>query len=131
MGFHRFIQAALSRKTIKIFGDGRQSRDFTFVADIVAANLQAAERGMAGGIYNLGGGSRIMLRDALKILEGELGLKMKLKFEKSALGDVERTAADTTRARREFGFQPGARLAEGLSTQIAWHRKMREEGLLP
>lgn len=130
MAFHRFIGAALAGRPIRIFGDGRQSRDFTYVADIVSANLAAASRGRPGMIYNLGGGTRTPLCDALKILERQAGCRLKLIHEKRARGDVERTGADTRRARRDLGFRPRTTLAEGLAAQIAWHRRMVQEGIL-
>lgn len=131
MAFHKFIECALADKPIRIFGDGSQSRDFTYIADIVSANIAAAVRGKSGAVYNLGGGSRILLRDALKILEKAAGRKLNLKFETKALGDVERTGADTRLARSDLKFRPGTNLARGLAAQIAWHRQMHEEGILP
>ena len=131
MAFHRFIEGVLSGRPIKIFGDGRQSRDFTFVDDIVSANLAAGYRGREGRVYNVGGGSRIVLREALDILESQIGRKMDIRYETSALGDVERTGADTTLARRDLKFKPATNLADGLAAQIAWHEKMRKEGILP
>ncbi len=130
MGFHRFIQSALQRRPIRIFGDGRQSRDFTFVSDIIDANLAAARRGKPGAVYNLGGGSRIVLREALGIIEKKAGVPLKLSFERKVNGDVDRTDADTTRARREMGFKPRTGLGDGLAAQVAWHRRMRAEGVL-
>lgn len=131
MAFHRFMESALSDRPIRIFGSGRQSRDFTYVDDIVSANIAAGEKGREGAVYNLGGGSRIMLIDALKILEKAVGKKLQLKREQTALGDVDRTGADTSLAKKEIGFRPQTTLAEGLRAQAAWHRKMREEGILP
>ncbi len=130
MAFHRFIGAALAGKTIRIYGDGRQSRDFTFVADIVAANIAAAGRGKPGGIYNLGGGSRVRLQDALDTLAQRAGVKIRLKRETKAQGDVDHTSADTSAARRDLKFRPVTTLADGLAAQISWHRRMMEEGVL-
>lgn len=130
MAFHKFIAAALEGKPIRIYGTGRQSRDFTFVSDIVSANVAAAIGGQCGGIYNLGGGTRVILRDALRILERQLGRPIRLVFEEHARGDVDRTGADTSRARRDLLFRPKTNLAEGLAAQIAWHRQMRAEGVL-
>lgn len=131
MAFHRFIAAALAGRPIHIYGNGRQSRDFTFVDDIVSANLAAATRGKDGAVYNLGGGSRVILRDALRILEQQAGRRIDLRYETKARGDVDRTGADTREARRDLGFNPKTTLAEGLSAQIEWHRNMRAEGILP
>lgn len=131
MAFHRFIQCALTNRPIRIFGNGRQSRDFTFIDDIVSANIAAALRGKPGAIYNLGGGSRVVLRDALDLMGRRAGCRLDLRYETNALGDVERTGADTSRARREIRFSPRTTLSDGISAQIAWHRAMRQEGVLP
>src|SRR5918911_374260 len=73
MAFHRIIESALEGEAFELYGDGRQTRDFTYVADVVDATLAAAERGEPGGIYNIGGGARTSMREVLDILRAELG----------------------------------------------------------
>ena len=65
MAFHRFIRAALTGQPITLYGDGEQTRDFTFVADVVAADVAAGDRGRPGAVYNIGGGSRVSVNDVL------------------------------------------------------------------
>src|SRR5204862_1603957 len=65
MGFHRFLRAALAGDPITLYGDGEQTRDFTFVADAVAATMAAGDRGTPGGVYNIGGGSRVSINHVL------------------------------------------------------------------
>jgi nucleoside-diphosphate-sugar epimerase len=124
MGFHKFIEALLDGRSITIHGDGKQTRDFTFVADIVEANVRAAF-GDALGVFNVGGGSRVTLLDVFALL-GELsGIEPRLVHGPVQAGDVSHTWADCSRARGELGFAPTTTLREGLAAQLAWHRSLR------
>jgi nucleoside-diphosphate-sugar epimerase len=123
MAFHRFIAALLAGQPIAVYGDGRQTRDFTFVGDAVAANLAAADRGTPGGVFNIGGGSRVPLREVLDLLLSLIG-QGEVRYEARQHGDVTHTWADTTRARAELGFAPAVGLAEGLERQVAWQRQV-------
>ncbi len=121
MAFHRFIKSGLTGGTISIYGDGLQTRDFTYIDDIVAANILAAERAPTGSIYNLGGGSRISLREVLTIIETLLdGRKLNVRFDARQYGDATHTGADTTRARNELHFEPTVKLTSGLAEQAKW-----------
>lgn len=120
MAFHRFIKAALQDKEITLYGDGDQTRDFTYVEDIVAANLSAAAQGRPGGVYNLGGGSTISVNGVLSMLGKILDRPVRVKRYDEQKGDVRHTYADTSRAREDLGFQPKTPLAEGLAAEAAW-----------
>lgn len=122
MGFHIFIKALLQGASINILGDGTQTRDFTYVGDIVRANLLAAEKPVEGEIFNIGGGSRRSLMDVLKILETVSGIQPKLEYRPVEKGDVKDTWADTTKARSLLGFAPQTDLAEGLMQQYEWEK---------
>lgn len=122
MAFNRAIDAAMGGRDFTVFGDGLQTRDFTFVADIVDGTLAAAEHGRVGGCYNLGGGSRISMREALDIIRGEAGA-LTVRHEESQRGDARDTAADITRAQQDLGYQPTRSVAQGLEEQVAWHRE--------
>lgn len=122
MAFSRFIVAALSGDRIEIFGDGAQTRDFTYVSDAVAANIEALAYDGADRIFNIGGGSRASLLEVLEIIRGEVGGALKIDFKERARGDVRDTWADTARAARELGFKPHIGLAEGVRNEIAWYR---------
>lgn len=121
MAFHRFTRALLEGRPLTVYGDGEQTRDFTFVSDIVAANLAAAERGVPGGVYNIGGGSRVTLRHCLDTLMAIIG-QGRIDYQATQHGDVRHTFADTGRAREELGWQPQVTLEEGLRRQVAWHQ---------
>ncbi|MCW2923161.1 MAG: UDP-glucose 4-epimerase, partial [Thermoleophilia bacterium] len=119
MAFHKFAKAALEGTPIGVFGDGHQSRDFTFITDIVAANRAAMDRlatgETTGGTYNLGGGSTVTVREVIELLGEILGSPVAADFGDTQPGDVRHTSADTTRAREALGFEPKVQLAEGLA----------------
>lgn len=121
MAFNRFIRKALLDQPITLYGDGDQTRDFTFVDDVVEANIQAASRpGVEGGVYNIGGGTRASVNEVLQILGGLMGRPIKVHTEETQKGDVRHTYADTAAARRDLGFDPKVGLQEGLRREIEW-----------
>jgi nucleoside-diphosphate-sugar epimerase len=123
MAFHRFARAALQGDEILIYGDGEQCRDFTFIDDIVSANIQAVEAPTAGAVYNLGGGTQSTVNQVLDVFAQHLG-PLKVKRVERQLGDARRTSADTTKARTEIGFSPKVNLGEGIAREIAWMREI-------
>jgi len=120
MGFHRFLRAALLGEPVNIYGDGEQTRDFTYVEDIVSANIAAAIQGIPGRVYNIGGGSRVSLNKALAMIERVSGCRLRREFDPVQRGDMRHTFADTTLARTDLGFEPRVRLEEGLAAENAW-----------
>ncbi|WAS91513.1 NAD-dependent epimerase/dehydratase family protein [Nannocystis punicea] len=125
MGFHRFIEAALDGHAIEVYGDGLQTRDFTFIDDIVDANLRAAEADVVG-VFNIGGGARVTLRHVLETLQGLVG-ELRIDSHARAAGDVLDTWADTGAA-AAIGYAPRTCLHDGLAAQVAWHRERRARG---
>jgi len=124
MAFHRFCRALLRREEITVFGDGRQSRDFTYVDDAVEANVLAWRRPGAQGVYNVGGGSQVEVLEAIRILEGALGVPARVSFEARALGDPLRTRAENRRLKEDFGVVPRVAIAEGLPREAEWARSL-------
>jgi nucleoside-diphosphate-sugar epimerase len=123
MAFDRFCRAALDGSPITVYGDGWQTRDFTFVEDVVRGTRRAAETAeAAGNVYNIGGGSQISLRRALELLEEIAGHSLDIAYDAVQAGDVRDTAADTTRARVELDFVPEWEFARGLEAQFQWVR---------
>ena len=123
MGFQRFLTAVRDGKPITVYGDGEQTRDFTFVGDIVAANLAAAERGRPGSVYNIGGGSRVTLNHVLELIGKVTGRKVTIQREPDQKGDMRHTYADTAAARRDLAFNPKVSLENGLDQQYRWLTK--------
>jgi UDP-glucose 4-epimerase len=127
MAFRRFCQAVVCGHAIEVFGDGRQTRDFTYVGDIVAATRAAASAQVARGrVFNIGGGNRTSLRCALEVLAGVAGRPLDVRYGERESGDVQDTGADTSRAAAELGFSPSTSLREGLAAELAWVRAREE-----
>jgi len=125
MGFHKFINAWLAGETIKVFGDGEQTRDFTFIEDIVQANVLAMAEGKTG-VFNIGGGSRVSLNGVLSTLREVMGLPgAQVAHVGTEAGDVTHTWADCSRAHTELGFAARTKLREGLAAQVEHQRRMR------
>jgi nucleoside-diphosphate-sugar epimerase len=122
MAFNRFIRAGLAGQPITLYGDGEQTRDFTFVKDIVAANLAAGDRGTPGAVYNIGGGSRVSVNQVLDIIGRLVGRPLKIHREETQKGDMRDTFADTARARADLGFAPEWTLEAGLAAECDWLR---------
>ena len=117
MAFDRFIRAGLEGGTIRVFGDGRQSRDFTYVKDVVAATRAAAQRGEPGEAYNIAGGSRTTVLEVIEILERVLDTRFDVQHEGHARGDARDTFADTSKAAADLAYAPEFDLARGLAAQ--------------
>lgn len=122
MAFHRFLKAAREGETITVFGDGLQTRDFTYVSDIVSAVRAAPLSGRPGSVYNVGGGERVALNEVLGIIERVTERPLRIQRQEPQKGDMRDTFADTTAARRDLGFRPTVPLAEGLAREWAWIR---------
>ncbi len=120
MAFHRFLRAARSDETIIVFGDGSQTRDFTYVADIVAATLAAASAPVVGETFNVGGGGSIVLNDLLAMIATITGRPLTIERRAAQAGDAPHTWADTSRAAARLGYAPSITLAEGLEREWAW-----------
>ncbi len=120
MAFHRFLRAAHDGEPITVYGDGEQTRDFTFVGDAAAATYQAAKHGVPGQVYNIGGGSRVSVNQVLALVEQVTGRALTLTHEPPQKGDMRDTYADTSLAQRDLGFRPGTSLADGLAAEYAW-----------
>ncbi len=120
MGFHRFFTALLAGKPLVQFGDGLQTRDFPFEADAARATADAAVRGVPGRVYNIGGGSRVSLREVFDLIGRVSGRTVTIDHQPTQKGDMRDTYADTSRARADLGFAPSVTLEEGLRAMWQW-----------
>ncbi len=120
MAFNRFIRAALGQQPITLYGDGEQTRDFTFVSDAVEATMAAGDRGVPGRAYNIGGGSRVSVNHVLDIVGRLAGRPLDVRREPPQKGDMRDTYADTSRARADLGFAPNVSLEQGLEAEYRW-----------
>jgi nucleoside-diphosphate-sugar epimerase len=120
MGFHKFLRATIKGEPITVYGDGEQTRDFTFIADIVRATADAAVRGVPGRVYNIGGGSRVSVNHILEIIRRVSGKQPIVTVDPAQKGDMRHTYADTWLARMDLGFVPTVGLEEGLAAEYQW-----------
>lgn len=127
LAINLFLNKALHNEPITMFGDGRMSRDFTYIDDIVSGVLAAYERIDRHGfrIWNLGNSSPVSLRDMIATIQKVSGRELTVKNAPMQPGDVERTFADLTRAHAELGFEPRVSFAEGVARQWAFVRQQR------
>lgn len=123
----RFIAALFKDQAPVVYGDGEQSRDFTFVSNVVEANLLAATApGVAGQVLNVGTGNRYTLNHALELLGGITGVSQRPRYEPPRPGDVRHSQADITLAQRYLGYQPKVGFEEGLRLTVEWYLRMSE-----
>ena len=120
MAFHKFFKSIAEDKPITVFGDGRQTRDFTYVDDIIAACLEARRIGRPGEVYNLGGGHQEKLENLFPLLEDICRRRIKITRLEPQKGDVPHTFADIAKAGRDLGFRPRTDLSEGLRREWEW-----------
>jgi UDP-glucose 4-epimerase len=125
MGFNRFFSAILDGKPLIQFGDGLQTRDFTYVADAAAATATAAVRGVPGRVYNIGGGARVSLREVFDLIARVSGRPVTIDQQGPQKGDMRDTYADTSRAQADLGFAPTVTLEEGLRQMWRWMEATR------
>jgi len=121
MAFHRICSAALTQRPFVVFGDGQQTRDFSYVGDIVVATIAAATADLNGErIINVGGGSPASLSEVISLVEQLTGRRLEVQHVATEHGDVRDTSADITLARRLLGFAPSMTLASGLEREFDW-----------
>jgi nucleoside-diphosphate-sugar epimerase len=124
MAFHLFLTAAANGRPVKLYGDGEQTRDFTFVHDAAAATMAAGERGRPGRVYNVGGGTRVSVNNVLELIGRLVGRPVEVERLPVQKGDMRDTYADTSRARAELGFSPSVSLEDGLAAEYQWLRSI-------
>lgn len=120
MFFNLLCHAALGGRSIDIYGDGEQSREFTYVDDIVRGVIAAGQRGEPGEAYNLGGGASATVNEAIEMMRQISGGRIEARYVASQVGDARRTSADISRARRVLGYEPQIGLEEGLKREYRW-----------
>lgn len=118
MAFHRFCKAVAEQQSIRVFDDGNQTRDFTYVSDVVEANVRSAAIGTSGSVMNIAGGSRVSVRHVIELLQEVSGLPVQVTFEQKQHGDVRDTFADISNAIKLIGYQPQVSLREGLAREF-------------
>jgi len=120
MAFDRLLHAVAEEGEFPLYGDGRQMRDFTYVADAVAGTLAAARSGRPGEVYNIGGGGSVSLSQVLELVTEIAGRPARLRREAAAPGEMRETLADVNKARAELGYAPKTKLRDGLAAHYRW-----------
>ena len=120
MAFPRVVGALIEGRPFTLYGDGEQSRSFTYVGDVVAASMLAMEEAAPGSVYNVGGGQEATMNETIAMLERISGRSLEVERRAAVEGDQRRTKADTTRIRNDLGWEPITSLEDGLRAQWEW-----------
>lgn len=126
MAHHRLVEAALNQTPFPLFGDGSAVRDFTFVGDVVAANVLAGQADVdPGAVINVCGGGATSMAKLIDAVGEAVGVPVPVDEQPSQLGDVDRTGGSNDRASSMLGWAPATSLLDGIQAQVAWHRQLR------
>jgi len=126
MAFHRLIEGALDQQPFPLYGDGSHVRDFTFVGDVVRANVAAGRAEVAAGtVVNICAGGSTVLRDVIDAVGDAVGAPVPVERHPEQPGDVQRTGGSNDAARRLLGWEPQTSLTDGIAAQVEWHRRRR------
>lgn len=123
MGINKFVRAIQNGETITVYGDGTQTRDFTYIDDIVEANVLAATSDIRGEVFNIGGGNRISVNDLIAAIEAAAGRRAVVEHSAEQKGDVKDTWADTRKAAELLGWHAQTGIARGLERYVDWIRE--------
>jgi len=120
MAFTKMVSCLADGRPFDLYGDGSQSRSFTYVDDAVDATIAAMERAPGGATFNVGGGSEVSMLEAIETLDRVSGRRLEIVRHPRREGDAARTAADTTRIRADLGWEPATSFEDGLAAQWRW-----------
>jgi len=120
MAFNRFLRAIQNGQPITLYGDGEQTRDFTFIDDAVSATIAAGNRGSSGRVYNIGGGARVSMNHVLDLMATVTGQVPIVARQPLQKGDMHDTHADATLAKQDLGFTPAVELEDGIRSELEW-----------
>lgn len=124
MAFHKFFKAAMDGQSVSVYGTGKQTRDYTYVADVVEANLQIMSLREHGNVFNIGGAERASVLEVIEIIQEVTGRRLQIEHLPKQAGDPLHTWADVTAAREAFGYNPQTGLRAGLSNEWKFIREM-------
>lgn len=124
MAFHKFLKAAHDNEPISVYGDGHQTRDFTYISDAIDANLKAMSLPEHGNVFNIGGAERSSVLDVLTTIENVTGQAIKINYLPKQPGDPMHTWADISEAQRKLGYDPKVKLEDGLAREWGYIQQM-------
>jgi nucleoside-diphosphate-sugar epimerase len=123
MAIFKFVNNIFNNREINVYGDGLQTRDFTYISDVVEANLLAAKNDVAGEVFNIGGGNNITVTDLIKQIENAVGKEAKINYAEPQKGDVKDTLSDASKARKLMNWKTRVNISEGLEKFIDWFKE--------
>lgn len=123
MAIFKFVNNIFNNREINVYGDGLQTRDFTYISDVVEANLLAATGDVAGEVFNVGGGNNITVTDLIKQIENAVGKEAKINYAEPQKGDVKDTLSDASKARKLMNWKTRVNISEGLEKFINWFKE--------
>jgi len=126
MGINKFVKSIMEGNEISIYGDGTQTRDFTYIDDVIQANILAAMSNVSGEVFNIGGGNRISLNDLISVIEQATGKKAFVRYKETQKGDVVDTLADNSKARQILGWKPHVDIRDGISRYVSWIKNQQQ-----
>lgn len=129
MAIRRILDAALSRRPVKLYGDGTQRREFTYVSDVVDATVRAAALDAKHAVFNVGGGSDVSLLKILSMVSELTDWPIEVDMRAACAGEAAATSADLTAARDKLGYWPRVDLRAGIAAQLAWQKSLASEEL--
>jgi nucleoside-diphosphate-sugar epimerase len=124
MAIYRFLEGAMNGTPVEVYGNGEQTRDFTFVSDVVAANILAMRYDGGESVFNIGGGTRVTVNRLLDLIGRYAQGEFDVRYKEGQKGDVRHTYADTSRARAELSFEPKMKLEKGIEMQVEWMKSL-------
>ncbi|NIQ17783.1 MAG: NAD-dependent epimerase/dehydratase family protein [Candidatus Aenigmarchaeota archaeon] len=124
MAFHKFIRAILQGEEITIYGDGNQTRDFTYIEDVVKANFLIMDKDCSGEVINIGGGIHTKINEITALLQKLMGKKARIRHINPQKGDMRDTLADIGKAKKLLNYNPRFDLTEGLKREIEWLKEI-------
>lgn len=123
MAIHKFVRTIFDDDVITVYGDGKQARDFTYVDDVIEANILASKSDLVGEVFNIGGGSRISVNELISCIENIIKNKANVKYVTKQKGDVKDTWADGDKVEKNLHWTPKIDINSGLKKFVAWYRK--------
>jgi UDP-glucose 4-epimerase len=126
MAIHKFVKAVLTNEVISIYGDGTQTRDFTFISDVIDALALAAKTELCGEVFNVGGGSQISVNELVEEIERITEKSAEIDRTIAQKGDVKDTQADISKARNQLGWRPRLHISEGLKEYVKWYSELHD-----
>lgn len=120
MAFYKFIKAIINEEEVMVYGDGNQTRDFTYIEDVIETNILAMGKAFPGEVFNIGGGTKISINKAINLLEKIINKKAKIKYLPKEKGEAKDTLADINKAAKFLGYCPKTKLEKGLEKEYKW-----------